>query len=163
MKLLLLLLAYPLGEIAGFVLVGGWIGLLPTLGLVLFSAALGVWLLRSQARIAGRDLRGSLRDFKMPVVTVAEGALVSFGAILLILPGFLSDLAAMPLLIPQVRRALIAKVSRRATFSARAQTTDGYDAPGRRDPTIIDGTYYETDPDPATRPVPDQPSGWTRH
>lgn len=163
MKLLLLLLAYPLGEIAGFVLVGGWIGLLPTLGLVLLSAALGVWLLGRQARIAGRDLRGSLRDIKMPVVTVAEGALVSFGAILLIIPGFFSDLAAVPLLIPQVRRALIAAVSRKTTFTARSQTTDGYDAPGRPDTTIIDGTYFEAEPDPPARPSQDRPSGWTRH
>lgn len=159
MKTLLLVLAYPLGEIAGFVLVGGWLGLFPTLGLVILSGVAGVLILRRQALAAGQDLRGSLSGMRGSVFALAEGALISLGAVLLILPGFLSDVVALLLLIPPVRRGLIAVLSRRIKgvrpqAGRRGNTADG---------TIIDGTFYEADPDANGRPPIDRPSGWTRH
>jgi UPF0716 protein FxsA len=158
LKALILLLAYPLAEIAGFVLVGGWIGVLPTLGLVILSAILGVVLLRRQALVAGQDLRGSLQGIRGPVDALADGALIALGAMLLIVPGFLSDLAAIPLLIPPLRRALLAGLSGRIAARRRASG-----ASAAASVTIIDGTFYEVDPDEAPVPPRDAPSGWTRH
>ncbi len=158
LKALILLLAYPLVEIAGFVLVGGWIGVLPTLGLVVLSAVLGVVVLRRQARVAGQDLRGSLQGIRGPVITLADGALVALGAMLLIVPGFFSDLAALPLLIAPLRRALIAALAGRV--QAR-QRTPGPTATANA--TIIDGTFYEVDTDETPSAARDNPSGWTRH
>ena len=157
LKALFLLLAYPLVEIAGFVLVGGWIGVLPTLGLVILAAALGVFLLRRQARIAGQDLRGSLQGIRGPIDALADGALVALGAMLLIVPGFFSDIAAIPLLIPPLRRAIVAGLSGRV--SARRATR----ASPTNSATIIDGTFYEVDPDAPPSTPRDHPSGWTRH
>jgi UPF0716 protein FxsA len=157
-KALVLLLAYPLAEIAGFVLVGGWIGVLPTLGLVILSAVLGVVLLRRQAVVAGQDLRASLQGMRGPVDTLADGALVVLGALLLIVPGFISDLAAIPLLVPPLRRALVSGIAGRAAKRGRHRTRTA--AP---DVTVIDGTFYEVDPDQAPRAPRDHPSGWTRH
>lgn len=157
-KMLILLLAYPLAEIAAFVLVGGWIGVLPTLGLVILSAIVGVVVLRRQAAVAGQDLRGSLQGIRGPVTALADGALVALGAMLLIIPGFLSDLAAIPLLISPLRRVLVTTLSGRLV----ARGPD----PGRSaeaNETIIDGTFYEVDPDAPPTPPRDQPSGWTRH
>lgn len=161
-KALIFLLAYPLAEIAGFVLVGGWIGVLPTLGLVILSVLVGALVLRHQARVAGQDLRGSLQGIRGPIGTLADGALVVLGAMLLIVPGFLSDLAAIPLLIPPLRRALVASVAGR--FAARRATSGRSSA---ADVTIIDGTFYEVDPDEAPDEAPKVPrdgaSGWSRH
>jgi UPF0716 protein FxsA len=144
-KALILLLAYPLAEIAGFVLVGGWIGVLPTLGLVILSGLLGAL------------VRGSLQGIRGPVDSLADGALVVLGAMLLIVPGFLSDLVAIPLLIPPLRRALVAAVSARVASRRPASRHASADA------TIIDGTFYEVDPDEAPKVPRDVPSGWTRN
>jgi UPF0716 protein FxsA len=157
-KALIFLLAYPLAEIAGFVLVGDWIGVLPTLGLVILSGLVGTLVLRRHAMVAGQDLRGSLQGIRGPVGSLADGALVVLGAMLLIVPGFLGDLVAIPLLIPPLRRALVAGLSGR--FAARR------DASGRgaaADVTIIDGTFYEVDPDEPPKVPRDGASGWTRH
>jgi UPF0716 protein FxsA len=156
-KALILLLAYPLAEIAGFVVVGGWIGVLPTLGLVMLSMIAGSLILRRHAMVAGQDLRGSLQGIRGPVNTLADGALVVLGAMLLIVPGFLSDLVAVPLLIPPLRRALVAAVSARVASRRPASRHAAADV------TIIDGTFYEVDPDEAPRVPRDHPSGWTRH
>ena len=158
MKFLLLLMAYPLGEIAGFVLVGGWLGLLPTLGLVLLAGVAGTWILRRQALIAGRGLR-SMHALRSPGALLADGALTSLGAVLLILPGFLSDLAAIPLLIPPLRRALLAALAGRVVVRDPART--GPEGPA--DSTIIDGTYFEAEPEPPSQSGNGRPSGWTRH
>jgi UPF0716 protein FxsA len=158
LKALILLLTYPLAEIAGFVLIGGWIGVLPTLGLVILSAVVGVFLLRRQAMVAGQGLRGSLQGIRGPVDTLADGALVALGAILLIVPGFLSDLAAIPLLIPPLRRAVLAAVSGRVASRRRSAGPSA-----AANVTIIDGTFYEVDPNETPSTPRDHPSGWTRH
>jgi UPF0716 protein FxsA len=159
LKPLILLLVYPLAEITAFVMIGSRIGVLATLGLVILSAVMGILVLRRQAASAGQGLRGTLDGMRGAVGTMADGALISLGAILLILPGFVSDLIALPLLIPQARRALIATISKRVTVAQRR-------SPDRRasaDSTIIDGTFYEVDPDAAPKSPSDRPSGWTRH
>jgi UPF0716 protein FxsA len=159
MKPILLLLAYPLSEIAAFVLVGGWIGLLPTLALVILSAVSGVMIMRHQARMAGQNLRSSLGSIRGPVNTLADGALIMLGAILLIVPGFLSDLAALPLLIAPLRKGIIVLLASRAKIVTAGARTRHSSA----ETTIIDGTFYEVDPDANPRSPIDPPSGWTRH
>jgi UPF0716 protein FxsA len=156
LKLLFVLVAFPLVEIAGFVLVGGQIGLLATLGLVVVAGGFGFWILRRQAVSAGQDLRGSLQDLRSSGAMMANGALISVAAVLLILPGFLTDLAAILLLIPPFRRWLVAALAGRIA-------TRGDVRGDRADNTIIDGTYFETDPDPAAQPPGNTGSGWTRH
>ncbi len=159
LKLLFVLLVFPLVEIAGFVLVGGRIGLLPTLGLVVLAAGIGIWILRRQAMLAGRGLRGSLGDLRTSGAMMAQGALVSLAAVLLILPGFLTDMAGIVLLIPPLRRLLVVALAGRITVSRERPQAPA----DRAATTIIDGTYFETDPDPATPPPGSTGSGWTRH
>ena len=158
LKLLFMLLVYPLLEIAGFVLVGGKIGLLPTLALVVSAAGIGIWILRRQAMLAGQGLRGSLGDLRTSVTMMAEGALVSFAAILLILPGFLTDLVAIVLLIPPLRRLILATMAGRIVMHRHVPPKPA----DKADSTVIDATYYETDPDAAKLPA-SKGSGWTRH
>jgi UPF0716 protein FxsA len=159
LKLLFVLLVFPLVEIAGFVLVGGQIGLLPTLALVVLAAGIGILILRRQAMLAGHGLRGSLGDLRNSGALLAQGALVSLAAVLLILPGFLTDMAAIVLLIPPLQRLLVVALAGRITVRR-----DRPHAPAdRAETTIIDATYFETDPDPATPPPGSTGSGWTRH
>lgn len=168
-------LAWPLIEIGLFVEIGGAIGLWPTLGWVLVSAALGIAVLRTQGREAAMQLRGGMRGID-PLSPLAHGVLKGLAGVLLILPGFLTDALGLLLLLPPVRMALVAALARRVkvhkttgpdTSRAAVWPEHGRDP---RKPAILEGEYHEIDRDAATQddghPGPDsprRPSGWTRH
>jgi UPF0716 protein FxsA len=156
MWLLLIFLAIPIIEIALFIQVGGLIGLWPTLGLVLLSAVVGSWLVRSQGLSELARLRASLADLRDPTEPLAHGAMILVAGVLLITPGFFTDTLGILLLIPPVRRAVLRYVRSRVTI----QTFDYGTPRAPRDPNIIDGEWEEVDP--PRRPT-HQPSGWTRH
>lgn len=99
----LLLLALPLMEIAGFVIVGRQIGALATVGLVLLSAIAGSVLLRHQGLGVMARVRAETDAGRDPSRQLAHGAMVVFAAILLIIPGFLTDIVGLLLFLPSVR------------------------------------------------------------
>jgi UPF0716 protein FxsA len=164
MWFLLALMAWPLIEIGLFVEIGGRLGLWPTLGLVIGSAMLGVAVLRWQTdRAQGERAQAGLRDAMAglgnPAVPLAQGALVLVAGGLLILPGFLTDFLGLLLLLPPVRRLLIARLSQRVvvqSFGPRPpQQPFSEDRGG-----VIEGDFLEIDP---KNPPNGQGSGWTRH
>ena len=143
----------PLIEIALFVIVGQWIGVWATLGLVVLAVLAGSMILRNRGLAAATGLRRF--NGQQPV---AEEALIAVAAVLLILPGFLTDIVALALLTPPLRRALIAAVAVRVTVRSA-----GFGA--RPADQVIDGELIDLDTpplDPADRP-PIGDSGWTRH
>lgn len=102
--LIVLLIVVPTVEIAVILSVGRWIGALPTVALLLASAVLGGWLLRREGGRAWRAFRAAVRLRRPPAVEVAEGVLVVVGGLLMVLPGYLTDLLGMLLLLPPTRR-----------------------------------------------------------
>lgn len=136
-------LAVPLIEIALFVTVGGWIGLWPTLGIVVGTAILGVAVIRRQGAQALEGLRQAGQMRRNPLGQIAENALVGMAGVLLILPGFLTDSLGLLLLIPPVRQLVI------RSFAARAQVygAASFDGPRRSGPDVIDGEYFEIEQD----------------
>lgn len=101
--LLLGLVALPIIEIALFIKVGQVIGLWPTLAVVIGAALLGGALLRQQGLAVLMQLRGNVAAGKLPGQTIADAALIGVAAVLLILPGFLSDVVGLSLLVPPIR------------------------------------------------------------
>jgi UPF0716 protein FxsA len=155
------ILALPLIEIALFILVGGAIGVWPTLALVVAAAIGGVALLRGRGLGAMLDVRRALERGQDPAAALVRGGLTVAAGLLLLVPGFLTDLAGLALLLPPVRGAIIARL--RAGLAADA---------GRQDAsaTVIDGTWHEVGDDarplspPGASSDPSSgPSGWTRH
>jgi UPF0716 protein FxsA len=143
---LIAILALPMVEIALFILVGGWIGLWPTLALVVLAAVAGGMILR-RPRLTRAQLRpvpgGNLLSGVMPV---AEEAARMLAGLLLIAPGFLSDAVAILLLIPPLRRALIAALGRRMVGTGPVPRTHE---------TVIEGEFVDLDdPQPVTRRPP---------
>lgn len=134
---LMAFLAWPLLEIALFVIIGGQIGLWPTLAWVVGTGVAGVWLLRAElARGAVMLRQGGGRG-----VALREGASVAalfraLAAVLLILPGFFTDALALALLLPPVQGLLSAAVLRRVRV-ARA---------GMRQAEVIEGEWVELPP-----------------
>lgn len=135
-----LLIAVPLVEIAGFVLVGGWLGLLPTLALTVLSAALGLLLVRAQGLGVLRRAAAALERGEPPVREMFDGMLLAVAGALLLLPGFVSDVVGLALLVPLLRGALMRFVLARA--QARRREEDG----------VIEGEWVEVvDPLPPPR------------
>ncbi|TIY00988.1 MAG: membrane protein FxsA, partial [Mesorhizobium sp.] len=85
-------LALPLLEIAGFVVVGRQVGALATVGLVLASSIAGALLLRYQGFGVMTRVRAEMDAGRDPSRQLAHGAMIVLAAILLIIPGFITDI-----------------------------------------------------------------------
>ena len=155
----LFVLALPLLEIAGFVVVGRQVGALATVGLVLASSIAGALLLRHQGFSVMTRIRAEMDAGRDPSRQLAHGAMIVLAAILLIIPGFITDMIGLLLFLPPVRdlawRALKGRVVLATNFS-----TGGFRG-RQRDKTIDldDGDYSRSD-DYARGP--DHNSHWRR-
>lgn len=162
MWLLLAFLAVPLIEIALFVQIGGVIGLWMTLAIVVLTAILGTWLMRTQGALAMADVRRSFSGQSDPTEALAHGAMILVAGVLLLTPGFFTDAVGFALLTPPFRRAAFAFLRKRVHV-ARFDTGPDRRPPGPGRPwtesDTIEGEYHEVDP-PANRS--NAPSGWTR-
>ena len=99
----LFLLALPFLEIAGFVIVGRQIGVLPTLGLVVASGMLGAILLRIQGFGVMTRIRKELDAGRDPSRELANGVMILLAGVLLLIPGFVTDIIGLLLFLPPVR------------------------------------------------------------
>ena len=164
MWLFVAFLLVPLIEIGLFIQIGGIIGLWPTLGIVVLTAVIGTYLVRSQGIAALNNLRGSFSRLEDPSEPLAHGAMILIAGALLLTPGFFTDAVGFALLAPPVRSALIRylrkhiKVQRfemgpeRDPFSPRE--------PRRPQDTVIEGDYTEVS---ESKKPTHHGSGWTKH
>lgn len=107
------ILLLPLAEIAGFVVVGRTIGLALTLALVMASFVIGVILLRKQGIGILRRMSSEGRNGVMPGRELLQPAMNVIASLLLIIPGFLTDIIAILILIPPVRDLVWRAIAKR--------------------------------------------------
>ncbi|MEQ6249557.1 FxsA family protein [Sulfitobacter sp. HNIBRBA3233] len=163
MWLLIAFIAVPLIEIALFIQVGGFIGLWPTLLIVLLTAIAGTYLVKSQGRMELSKLQRSFSEVQDPTEPLVSGAMILFSGALLLTPGFFTDAVGFALLIPAVRKAAYKAIRERIqvqSFDARAGHT-GHGRPDPRRPAggdVIEGEFTELPDDDAPR----GDSGWTK-
>ncbi|MDK4733475.1 membrane protein FxsA [Rhizobium sp. CNPSo 3490] len=119
------ILLLPLGEIAGFVIVGRAIGLALTLALVMASFIFGVVLLRRQGIGILRRMSSEGRNGVMPGRDLLKPAMTVIAALLLIIPGFLTDIIAILILIPPVRDLLWRSIAKRFVVNAASGFSNG--------------------------------------
>src|SRR6056297_2617419 len=155
MWLFIAFLSVPLIEIALFIQVGGFIGLWPTLAIVVLTAILGTMLVRAQGLQALADIQNALSQTKNPTEPLAHGAMILFSGALLLTPGFFTDAVGFALLIPAVRLAVLRYARRRIKVE-----THGFQRRDADRPTIVEGEYEEIDPRTGDEPGN---SGWTKH
>ncbi len=109
--ILLLIICIPLIEIYLLIKVGSMIGAFNTIFLIFFTAITGVYF----ARIAGLNtIRSGFNQLirnEVPVYEIISGAALAFAALLLIIPGFLTDLIGFLLIIPITRKFFISSIS----------------------------------------------------
>jgi UPF0716 protein FxsA len=166
----LFLLALPFLEIAGFVIVGREIGVLYTLTLVIASGILGAILLRIQGFGVMARIRRELDTGGDPGREVAHGAMIMLAGVLLLIPGFVTDIIGLLLFLPPVRdiawRFLRSRVSISAgSFGgfARPGAASGARPNGRRGKTIdLDTDEYSSGPDAGPNAGSRADSPWRR-
>jgi UPF0716 protein FxsA len=160
MWLLMAFILVPVVEIALFIQVGGFIGMWPTLLIVILTAIAGTYMVRSQGRLALSQLQKSFNDLRDPTEPLVHGAMILFSGALLLTPGFFTDAVGFSLLIPAVRQAAFKAIRARIKVSGFAAPSAGTPPhPRGRDDDIIDAEYTELPDDDA----PKGSSGWTKH
>ena len=114
----LLFLTIPLIELYLLLNVGARIGLLPTLGTIILTAALGSYFVRKQGFSILRELQQEIARGGLPGTQLVEGMLVAVSGLLLLTPGFLTDAVGLAMLVPTARRAVVASLMRRFSQSS---------------------------------------------
>ena len=107
----LFIICIPLIEIYLFIKVGGMIGAFNTIFLIFFTAITGVYFARLAGLNAIRSGFNQLIKNEIPIYEIISGAALAFAALLLILPGFLTDLIGFLLIIPITRKFFISSIS----------------------------------------------------
>lgn len=126
--LALALLVVPLLEVLVIIQVGRAIGGWPTLALLLVESAIGAWLVRREGTRAWEALRTALTTGRMPALELVDAALVLVGGVLLLAPGFITDIVGfffvLPITRPITRRWLEAAVERQLLARAGIVRSD---------------------------------------
>jgi UPF0716 protein FxsA len=121
----------PLVEIAFFVVIGNTIGLWPTLAGVLVTAVAGSLILRWQGLQLLNEIRSSMGQGRLPARALADAMMVAIAGVLLLTPGYFSDLIGILLLIPPVRTLIYRFLASRVQVVATT-TTQSYGFGPRR-------------------------------
>ena len=112
---IILILGIPLIEIYLFIKVGSEIGALNTILLILTTAVVGIWYARYEGFNTLRSGMSQLVKNELPLYEIVSGAAIAFAALLLILPGFATDIIGMLLVFPVTRKIILSKYSKKNT------------------------------------------------
>ena len=112
---IILILGIPLIEIYLFIKVGAQIGALNTVLLILLTAIVGIWYARYEGFNTLRSGMSQLVKNELPLYEIVSGAAIAFAAILLILPGFATDIIGILLVFPVTRKIILSKYSKKNT------------------------------------------------
>ena len=125
----LIFIVLPALEIFFMIKIGSEIGALSTLALIFLTAILGVFFARVQGIQTLKSGLVNLYQNKVPIYELISGASIAFAAVLLIIPGFLTDLIGFILLIPFTRRVLFKIIFKNKTkidkHKEKIDTIDG--------------------------------------
>ena len=127
---ILFFIGVPAIEIYLMIKVGGVIGALNTILLIFFTAITGVYFARIAGLNALKSGLGQLLKNEIPIYEIISGAALAFAALLLIIPGFLTDIVGFLLIIPITRKFFIKSIS--SKFNNKPN-----------DKNIIEGTFEE--------------------
>ncbi len=108
---ILFIIGIPLIEIYLMIKVGSVIGAFNTIFLIFFTAVTGVYFARLAGLNAIRSGFNQLIQNEIPIYEIISGAALAFAALLLIIPGFLTDLVGFLLIIPITRKFFISSIS----------------------------------------------------
>ncbi|HKR48873.1 MAG TPA: FxsA family protein [Pseudonocardiaceae bacterium] len=150
MVILLILLVAAIIELAVLIAVGNAIGVLATIGLLILASLVGAALLRREGIRTLVAFREALRTRRPPHRELIDGMLIATAGVFIVLPGFVSDVLGLLLLLPPTR----ALVRRRMMRSAGLRTTAGLYTTGPQTPVrfapgaVVEGEVVDEPPAP---------------
>ena len=133
---LLLLITIPAIEIYLFIKIGSQIGAFNTVCLIFITAIIGVAYVRYEGFKAFRSGISQLTKNQIPVYEMVSGAALTIAAVLLILPGFATDVVGILLIFPITRKIIISRFSKNYTTKKNAQN---------KNEDFIEGEYKDMD------------------
>src|SRR3954463_12507947 len=145
--LVILFIVVPIAELALLIQVGQAIGVWWTILLLVADALLGSWLLRSQGRLAWQRFNAALVEARVPHREVIDGVLVIFGGVLLLTPGFITDIFGLLFLFPPARVVLRRLLVRRGALKLVGAMPGAASPPNGRH-RDIEGSAVDVDPPP---------------
>jgi len=144
--LLLIFIVVPILEMWLLITVGGEIGALPTIGLVLLTAVVGLALLRHQGLSTVLRAQQKMQAGELPAREMVEGIFLAVGGALLLTPGFITDALGFACLIPGLRQLLLGRILRHVTVVRPGSTPHGTSSQGQnRDHDVIEGDFSRED------------------
>jgi len=108
---ILFIIGIPLIEIYLMIKIGSVIGAFNTIFLIFFTAVTGIYFARLEGLNTIRAGFNQLIKNEIPIYEIISGATLAFAALLLILPGFLTDLIGFLLIVPVTRKIFIIRVN----------------------------------------------------
>ena len=132
---LILLISIPVVEIYLFIKVGSYIGAFNTISLILVTAIIGVIYARYEGFNTLKSGMSQLIKNQLPIYEIVSGAALAFAALLLILPGFATDILGLLLIFPPTRKLLFKKV------------TNKYSNENNKKQNFINGEFEDIDED----------------
>ena len=132
-SILLIIILIPVIEIYLFIKIGAQIGALTTILLIFITAVLGVYYARYEGLNTLKAGFAQLNKKETPAYEVISGAAIAFAALLLIIPGFATDLLGFILIFPITRKIILNKFSKK--FSSKKNTKNNF----------IDGEFEDID------------------
>ena len=134
--LLLLIIGIPIIEIYLFIKIGSQIGAFNTISLIFLTAIIGVAYARHEGfNTIKSGISGLMRN-QIPIYEIISGATLAFAAVLLILPGFATDIMGILLIFPYTRKLFIKYFSK-----------NYYQKKTMEEKNFIDGEYKDMDDD----------------
>lgn len=147
MPLLLLFIVLPLAELMIFGMVSARIGGLNALLLCVLAALMGGALIQHQGLKTLAALRESLQHNQIPRTEIFDGFCIVTAGILLIVPGFLTDLLGILLLLPYIRQIARGFIKNHTKYNVYTNASDFSEHRARSDLDIIEGEFENVEPD----------------
>lgn len=165
--LLALLIIWPIAELFVMIQVANWVGFFQMLLLLFVSTVAGIMILRHRGRAHWRRLRGAVDERRIPAREAFDGVMITIGALLLVIPGFITSALGLLLLFPPtrwlVRVAVLAVFGSKFKVATTTATwgTAGYNRyrSGQRPAYDVEGEAVDVTDRPDGEPLPQLRSG----
>ena len=133
---LIIILGIPILEIYLFIKIGSQIGAFNTISLILITAIVGVAYARHEGFNTLKSGISQIMKNEVPIYEIISGATLAFAAVLLILPGFATDVIGILLIFPYTRKYFIKSVS--GKYSQKSKVKG-------KEKNFIEGEYEDVD------------------
>tara|TARA_Y100000590_G_scaffold62722_2_gene67180 strand:- start:896 stop:1300 length:405 start_codon:yes stop_codon:yes gene_type:complete len=112
-SVILLILLVPIIEIYLFIKIGSQIGAFNTISLIFITAIIGIYYAKYEGLNTLKSAIKQTVQNEIPIYEIVSGAALAFAAILMIIPGFLTDLIGLLIIFPWTRKFFLKKISKK--------------------------------------------------